>query len=219
MKKFLGMASAFLIMAMAFATVSQADVLDDGDFELSGSSNAWISFGNAFPDEAAPGIDSGVEGAETLKMFGNFASAENFTGVFQDVAVDGTDFSVGDRIVVKGIVGHLSGDALTGSNVAFLEITFFDPGGLGEFGFGANTSQMLDANSATDQYFSFETTTPFIPVEAQFVRVKAVFIQQADNAGGAAWVDNITLSQIPEPGSAGLLAFGLLGVMFKRRRK
>lgn len=217
MKKFLGMASAVL-MVTAFAAAAHADVLEDGDFEAN-PNTAWATFGNAFPDEPAPGIDAGVEGAETLKMFGNFSSFENFTGAFQDVAVDGTDFSVGDLIVVRGLVGHLGGDALAGANRAFLEITFFDPGGLGEFGFGDNTSQDLDASSATDQYFSFETTTAVIPVEAQFVRVKAVFIQQADNAGGAAFVDNVTLSQVPEPGSASLLAFGLLGVLAKRRRK
>ena len=210
---------AIAALTMMVASTAQADVLDDGDFELNGTSNAWSTFGNAFPDEAAPGIDSGVEGAETLKMFGNFTSSENFTGVFQDVAVDGTDFSVGDRIVVRGLVGHLGSDALTGANQAFLEITFFDPGGLGEFGFGDNQSQALDASSATDQYFMFETTTPLIPVEAQFIRVKAVFVQQDDNAGGAAWVDNVTLAQIPEPGTAGFLALGMLGLVIKRRRK
>jgi hypothetical protein len=211
--------AAVLFVAMAFTSIASADLLDDGDFEGA----AWTTFGNAFQDDTPAGIDPGVEGAQSLKMFGNFTGGENFTGAFQDVAVDGTDFSVGDIINVTGLIGHQGADALMGGNRALLEITFVDTdGGLGEFGFGANPSADLTAASGTDQYFMFQTTAPIIPVEAEFIRVKAVFIQQADNAGGAAFVENVALNNlgsIPEPGSASVLALGMLGLFMKRRRK
>ena len=224
MKKGLGISPVLIIMTIVFAAQVQADVLVDGDFEGNGVGNAWITFGSSFAGEVAPGIDSGVEGAETLKLFGNFSSSQNFAGAYQDVAVDGTDFSVGDTILVEGLAGHVSSDPLLGGNIAFLEITFFDSsgGGLGEFGSGANTSAKLSSGSASDQYFSLATSTPTIPVEADFIRVKTIFIQQADNASGAAWFEDVSLtnlSAVPEPGSAGLIALSLIGLMLTRRRQ
>lgn len=216
---------ALAVCCLGFQS-AQADLLVDGDFEL--NPGAWSTFGNAFQEEMAPGIDAPFEGAESLKMFGNFSGGQNFTGAFQDVAVDGSNLSVGDLIQLSGYMAHLSGDALGGPNVvSFLEITFVDTDGahnggnpLGEFGFGANKTADLLHTDPTDEWLFRTTAGVFVPVEAEFVRAKAVFVQN-DFTGGAAWVDNVSLNliTIPEPSSMGVVLVGAVaGLVYRRRR-
>ena len=205
---------------------AQADLLVDGDFEAS----AWTTFNNAFQDVDAPGIDPAFEGAQSLKMFGNFFGNPNFSGAFQDIAVDGSNLSVGDLIQLSGYMAHVSGDALGGPNVvSFLEITFVDIDGahnggnpLGEFGFGANKTADLLSTDPTDEWLFRTTAGVFVPVEAEFVRAKAVFIQNDTVTGGAAWVDNMSLDLItvPEPSSMGVVLVGAVaGLVYRRRRE
>jgi len=200
---------------------ASADLLQDGGFE-NNPNTAWSVFGNGFPDEAAPGIDALFEESESLKMFGNFSGGQNFTGAFQDVAVDGVNVKVGDLVQLSGFIAQLSTDSLSEPNVAFLELTWVDtdPGGLGEFGFGANKSADFTSANAADNWEFFITAGAFVPVEAEFVRAKAVFVQDS-NAGGAAWVDNVSLvnlSAIPEPGAATALVMVGLTAFSRRRR-
>lgn len=195
-------------------------ILVDSNFDANPNS-AWTTFNNAFPDEVVPGIDAGIEGAETLKMFGNFTGGENFSGAFQDIAVDGAVLSVGDSIQLTAFMMHLSTDDLDDTTVrAFVEFTFVDTtGSLGEFGFGANASAALTGGDATDMWNSYSTPVAPIPAEANFVRIKAVFVQDDQSfAGGAAWVEGMELTVVPEPSSTALLGIGGLAFAMRRRR-
>ena len=208
----------FLVVTLIAGAVASADVLDDGDFELTGG--PWVTSGAAFQDATNPGIDPLVEGSQTLRMLGNFEDSQNFSIAFQDIAIDGTDFSIGDEIVLTGIGGHTSANPLSGQNVAFIEVVFTTP--FGELGGGLNTSMMFDSTTATDQYF--DLITPVLTVaNAQTIRVKAVFSQQADFATGEIWFDNLVLTNlstaVPEPGTTSFVAIGLIGLLVRRRRK
>lgn len=189
-------------------------VLPDSDFE----GTAWSTFGNAFQDEVAPGIDAGLEGTQTLKMFGNFSGGTNFSGVFQDLDVDGASITVGDEVTLSGKMMHLSGDPLGSSgNNAFFEITFIAVGG-SEFGFGGIVSPNLASTSATDTWLDYSTNTGVVPAGADKIRLKVTFRQDA-GAGGASWTDQLTLdaTTVPEPSSALLVGLSALGFVRRRR--
>lgn len=215
--KILNAAAMAALAICLMAGTASADLLTNGGFESTGT---WITFGNTFY-EPAPGLDPPFEGNQSLKMFGNFSGSENFAGAFQDIAVDGTNVAVGDLIQLSGYIAQLSGDALAGQNTAFFEITFVDAGN-NEFGFGANKTADFNSASPIDSWEFRITDGVFVPVEAVAVRAKAVFVQQADAAGGAAWFENLALENItaiPEPGSA--LALGLfacVGLLHRRKR-
>lgn len=179
----------------------------DGDFEQ--TLGPWTPFGLALPDEANAGTvgltnDPGV-GSQSLKMFGNFPDPPilNFSGVFQDIAVDGVNVSQGDLIQLDGWTITLSNDSIVPTfNDAFLSITYVadgtgaDPAGT-EFGF----AQARSENTATlgeDEWFRVFTTGTFVPDDAASIRVKAVFAQSEFVESGAAWFDNLSLNIIPD---------------------
>ena len=212
-----------ILIGFAFTAFNPAsgDLLTNGNFEA-GSSD-WTTFGNAFFEQVDPPIDAAFEESLSLKMFGNFTGSTNYTGAFQDVAVDGVNVDTGDLLQLSGFIAQTSVDSLGGPNVrAFLEVTFVDTdGGLGEFGFGDNKSDDFTNSNTGDSWDSFFTPGFFVPVEAEFVRVKAVFVQE-DSTGGADWVQQLQLNQltpVPEPSSwvfVGLIAAGLAS---QRRRR
>jgi hypothetical protein len=200
-----------------------ADLLVDGDFES--ASGDWTFFGN-FSSEvlAAPGFTTAPpgfpgEGSASLMASGGFNNSNNVNGVYQDVAVDGSDFSVGDMIQVTGFAGIWPTDPITSTNVeGWLEISFFDPGGLEEFEIGVNLSAKIVDATPDDEWIALSTSMPIIPANAQFIRVKAVVLQRNfDN--GVVYFDNLSLVKvIPEPGTFGLFALGTALLFFRSRR-
>lgn len=191
-------------------------VVPDSGFEDSTSGSFWTSFGTANFDAPAPGIDPSIEGIETLQLSGS--GDATFSGVFQDVAVDGASISVGDQVAVTGILGHTSNDPLSGLNTAFLEVSFVNAAGV-EFMDSTFTSVRLSSTSPTDIYQNSITTFATVPGNAVEVRVKAVFEQASfDGLSGSAWADNLELIVVPEPASGLMLAIGLFAIAAKRKR-
>ncbi len=204
------------ILVFAIAPQCNAELILDNGFELASSlapDGPWIRFGVALPDSAAPGIDPTVEGSQTLQVLGDSA-AVTFSGVFQDIAVDGINIGVSNEVELSGIAGHLGIDPIAGSNEAYLEVSFVDLLGAE---FGQFRSSSIDANSATDQYFSLRTVSAVVPSNATEVRVKAVFVQPGTDVG-AAWFDNLSLAvAVPEPSSALLFSVAAIFGLSRRR--
>jgi hypothetical protein len=209
---------ALVVAIFMLTQACEAELILDSDFEQSTSLSPvgpWTSFGIAKPDEDAPGIDASVEGSETLKLNGD-SDTNVFSGVFQDIAVDGVNLKPSYQVELAGIVGHLSSDPIVGLNEAYFEITFVDSMGAE---FGELRSVSIDANSATDQYFELQTVAGFVPASASAVRVKAVFVQP-NAAVGAAWFDNMSLIvAVPEPNSAILFSVAVFLGMHRRRQR
>ena len=215
----LSILSLFLLLSVS----ASADLLIDGDFES--HSAEWTFFGN-FSSEvlAAPGFATAPpgfpgEGSFSLIAQGSFLSSNNFNGVYQDIAVDGSDFSVGDTIQVTGFAGIDPTNPITEPDVeAWLEISFFDPGGLEEFESGTHLSPKIFDATPDDEWFELNTAMPIIPANAQFIRVKAV-VFQGDFGQGSIYFDNLSLVRvIPEPGTFSLFALGTALLFFRSRR-
>lgn len=216
----LGIVILIALVASTLSTVSTADVVD-GDFELTGANGGWTyksDPNNADQDAAAPGIDAAIEGNETLMITGNFlgGATTSFSEVYQDVAVDGVNYSIGDVVEMKAFLAHLSTNPLTSSNTAFIEIGFIsnfgETGSLGSIG--------LTAGSDQDVYSEFATDQGVIPNFTTAIRVKIKYTQQG-NTTGAAYAENVRLinvTTIPEPGALAFLAFGMAGLAVRRRR-
>ncbi len=151
---------------------------------------------------------------------GGFLDTNNFNGAYQDVAVDGSDFSVGDTIQVTGFAGiNPANNPITDPDVeAWFEISFFDPGGLEEFEIGTHLSPKIVEATPDDEWFELNTSMPIIPANAQFIRVKAV-VFQGDFGQGSVYFDNLSLVRvIPEPGTFSLFALGTALLFFRSRR-
>jgi len=207
------------VILLALAHVCEGSIVDPG-FESS-PSTAFVTFGDADPDFAAPGIDSTIEGSETLRLVGNGDPNAAFTIALQDVPVDGTTISVGNLVQLTGILGHTSNDPLAAGNTAFLEVSFVDASDT-EFMQSIFQSALLGSTSQTDTYLNAVTTSATVPSNAVSVRVKAIYQQLAtndDGRSGAAFVDNLELVvTVPEPASGLVLATGFLMVFARRRR-
>ena len=198
-------------------TCEASIVIPDSGFEDQTSSSFWTTFGIANSDAAAPGIDRTIEGTETLQLSGT--GDGSFSGVFQDIAVDGISISVGDQVAVTGILGHTYGDPLSGLNSAFLEVSFVDSAGV-EFLDSMFQSARISSSSLTDIYQTGVTTFATVPSNAVAVRVKAVFEQLSfEGLSGSARFDNLGLvAVVPEPASGFMLAAGFLAILARRRR-
>lgn len=207
---------------LSMSVTAQAGLLQDGGFEEPRASTPWDLFGNAFLETTPTTL---VEGTQSLKLFGNFGNQFGpFSVAFQYVAVDGTDFSVGDEIILEGLIGHLDNDALEGDNIAFIEIAFaFATTNNATDFVNAFESPFLNSNSGTDTYFSVATPRAIIPEKVLgedigFIRVAAAFNQQNSGDIGAAWFDNLSLRTVPvpEPGTIALVGLGLAGLGYRR---
>lgn len=165
----------------------------------------WFRFGNAYRENTGART-----GDFAMKMFGNFSGSFNVTGAFQDFAI-----SEGQSASASVFAQTLSGDQLTGGNRALLKLIYRD---------AANNdllfmeSALIDANSAPDTFLELTASLGAAPVGTDHGSVFFLFLQEADNAGGSAFFDDVSVEVVPEPVSLFGLA-ALATVVARRKRK
>jgi len=175
-----------LIASICFAlpvNLLQDASFDDGMLDTPFSSN-WMPFGQAHcvSDDARTGV-------YCAKLFGNFRSEQNWSGLYQDVPV-----TPGKKYIANGYLRQNTGDRLEGGSLAWIKLEFYD----------AEDNQLmiaespvrLGARSAANRWLFFSTSPVIAPGGAVKVRVVAIFEQQSDNAPGAVLVDDLTLRPV-----------------------
>lgn len=170
---------------------------ENGDFETNGGSLAhWTKFGDSI-DNVSSGNEQIADGAEALKLYGQFNGETNYSGISQGISV-----SAGDELRAFAEAFVASGDSIAGSNNnAQLKIDYFNKQH-GLFGSSEYISSDLvtlaNGSSANNQWLSQELIS-VAPEGAVEARVAIVFTQQ-ENAGGAVFVDNIQFGFDTIPG-------------------
>jgi beta-glucanase (GH16 family) len=170
---------------------------ENGGFEDSGGSIAhWTKFGASQINNVSSGNEFIDEGAEALKLFGQFNGTTNYSGIEQGISVTG-----GDEIIASARSLISSADSISGSdNVVFFKIDYYNTR-YGLFGTSEyiSSDSIIIAESATqnDAWLDNEimSVAPAGAVEARL----AIVFEQKDNAGGAVYVDDVQLSIAAAP--------------------
>lgn len=167
-------------------------MIEDAGFEQGdGALDEWQVFGdtigNVFSDYGTP-----LDGQRSLKLYGQFADEENYSGVFQSVPV-----SEGLLLSAEAQTLTRSEDSIGGTdNEALMKLEFYSETGA-EYGsehfLGESLITIADSDSPEDAWarHELEAMTPAGAVEA---RVAFVFAQPASNDGGSVFVDSVMLS-------------------------
>ncbi len=124
-----------------------------------------------------------------LSLSGNSPSSKktNFSGVYQSLPAE-----TGQRWFASAFVMHPSANMLEGDNRARIELVFVDSAGATLPG-GQHLSKSLTSASSPDTYVAL-TVAGTAPENTVEVRVVPLFEQQ-NNAGGAAFFDDVYLVQ------------------------
>ena len=165
--------------------------LDNGSFdENSGSLSDWTLFGqNSGNVRATTSITDAGPGA--LKIYGQFNSIENFSGVEQGVSVEpGDEISVSCRTFVS------SSDSIAGTgNEVFMKFDYYSTQ-YGAFGsrdyIGSDTIVLGNGSSPNNQWVDHELTAT-VPTGAVEARVAIVF-RQVNFGPGSINVDSMQFS-------------------------
>ncbi|HBA83476.1 MAG TPA: hypothetical protein DCZ95_05210 [Verrucomicrobia bacterium] len=144
--------------------------------------NAWVGFGRFFHEDKMP-----RSGQRHAKLFSNFSSATNLSGLFQNHAT------------VSGDVWRVSAFALTdyedgisGRNKAFIKIEFLDAS---YNGLGQNESIRLASDMPRNQYVEL-TASAVAPAGAAIARAALLYEGDAENSVGSIYFDDVKLERI-----------------------
>ena len=170
--------------------------VENGGFDFSGSSlSNWTLFGNVANNVRA--VTNPTEaGSGALKLYGQFSSGTNYSGVEQGVTVSpGDDIEVSCRVFID------SADTIAGTgNEAFLKFDFYNTN-YGEFGSNEYISSesvvLADSATVNDQWLQ-RTVSATVPSGAVEARVAIVFAQ-SNSDGGSLFVDSVAFNNLSGP--------------------
>jgi beta-glucanase (GH16 family) len=162
-----------------------------------GSLAHWSVFGNVVSTNNVSVHEEAVrEGDASLKLFGQFRSTANFSGVSQGITV-----SPGDPIELSAESFVRAQDALEAGNQVHMKIEFYSDFG-GRHGSNAFLSEVAttiaDPTSPQDAWRLHELSA-VAPANAVEARLAFVFQQSAANGGGAIHVDNVSFRNLNQP--------------------
>ncbi|MFG0305516.1 MAG: family 16 glycosylhydrolase [Phycisphaerales bacterium JB040] len=169
-------------------------LIADAGFEAGDGAMAdWSRFGNTIGNVTS---DWGTanDGARSLKLYGQFNGAENYSGAFQNVAVTGgSSFTAGTHALTR------SEDSVAGtSNTALLKVEFYSQAGApyeSEYFLEEYATTVADGGSPEDTW-SYSEVSGIVPDDAVEARVTLLFRQPASNPGGAVFIDGVTFETV-----------------------
>ena len=209
-----GTAGVFIaiIILLFTGTLHAANILINSGFEAGSLSN-WTAFsGNNYSISDA-GIAHG--GVNYYKVYGQFNSTTNYTGIYQDdPSAPGAVYSA------DGWAYSLGSDIIKGQDSIWLEVSFRDASGnaLALYRSAAVNSNNITSLGGLNTWFdlpitnqcSFTNPSKLIllpgtvtnavaslvaPADTASVRYQVVFEQGSDNASGSMYFDDLTLNQ------------------------
>jgi beta-glucanase (GH16 family) len=206
--------TAFVLIALLSAGEMRAqNILTNAGFEASSSSLiGWNTFGGNNYSQTGSSAHSGTN---YYKVYGQFITANNYTGIYQDNASGpGVTYSA------DGWAESLSSDKINGKDAVWLEVSFRDAsynalalyrsavvtsnniasfGGYGNW-FDLQITNQCSFTNASAQILTPGTVTNTVaslvaPSNTVYVRYQVVFQQGSDNANGSMYFDDLTLNQ------------------------
>ncbi|MEO1584395.1 MAG: glycoside hydrolase family 16 protein [Planctomycetota bacterium] len=166
-------------------------IKDPGFESNDGALLDWERFGNT-NDNVISDFGTPRDGARSLKLFGQFDGAENYSGALQNIPITGRE-----RFTATAFALTRSEDAISGTaNEALMKVEFYSEPGA-EYGSPAFITEyetvIADAASPTDTWSAFELEG-MAPRDAVEARVTLLFKQDASNPGGSVFVDSVTFN-------------------------
>lgn len=213
-------ATLALFTAFSITTTQAAGLLFDSSFEsgvaVPGGVGGWdLENGAAFSTVVAH------TGTHSIADFG----ANGVPIDFQFLpATTGSRWDLTGFGYTPGMVPQTSGPVF-----GIIQLTFFSgPAGTGtdlgtvETSPGtAKASAQINLDSAINTWIPLDTGIVTAPAGAQSIAAYSLVVNftSLTSTPQGAYFDDLTLVQVPEPGSAGLLACGLLGLGFAMKRQ
>ncbi len=194
--------SCALLAAAGRAAAAQG--LDNASFDANGGTPAsWVAFNNVSNNVATTSVTART-GTQSLKVFGGYNGAANYSGAFQSLPA-----TAGQAWVASIYVRHNSGDAVSGANRLVLKIEFYNTVD-GEYGTAEMISEheilALDSASQTNTWLERSLT---VTAPAGTVEVRAALVySQFNNAGGAALIEDVGLGALDPIGDEWQLVWG-----------
>jgi beta-glucanase (GH16 family) len=200
-----------LLAAGIINDVQAASLLSNSGFEFDTSAASqsfpgWQSYGSNCYGVTDPAGAHG--GTNYLKVYQAFSGSVNYSGVYQDY-ISGP----GAAYAASGWAQMPGSDLLAGQNVAWIEVTFRDANAnvLALYRSAQVTTNLLAAGAVPkSEWFNLPITNQYDPGSYQvtnstarliapagtlFLRFQIVFQGDANNSGGAAYFDDLSLTQ------------------------
>ncbi len=203
----------FAIITLMFTgKLSAANILLNSGFEAANLTN-WSAFGGN--NYAISDASIAHDGANYYKVYGQFSSATNYTGIYQDnPSAPGAIYSA------DGWAYSLSSDNIKGQDLIWLEVSFRDASGnaLALYRSPAVNSNNIASLGGLNAWLDLPITNQctltnplklillpgtvtntvaslVAPAGTVAVRFQVVFEQGSDNANGSMYFDDLTLNQ------------------------
>ncbi|HMD55480.1 MAG TPA: hypothetical protein VKJ65_13105, partial [Phycisphaerae bacterium] len=195
--------------------VHAQNVLSNTNF-ATGSFSGWTTFGaNNYVESGSPALS----GTHYYKVYGQFVTATNFTGIYQESLS-----TAGDTYTADGWAYSLSSDKITGEDSIWIEVTFQDASynALADYRSAVVTSNNIASFGGYSKWFDLQITNQcsytnasalilspgtvtntvtnlVAPAGTVYVKYQTVFSQGSDNANGSMYFDDLTLNQTGGP--------------------
>ena len=204
---------------------AQANLLADPGFDLvdatvnDSAPTGWSTFNGAVATNPASGATSPVADSpdNSLKLF-------NSGGAFQII----NNVAPGTLFDASGVGMNFSGDPLLTTTETLLQVVFRNAGGQyagtaanGNFALNFNVfeSNRITSNTTSDVWTLMDFTggAPILaPDDTAYLEF---FVLQVNNAGGAGFIDSVSLTAVPVPAAVWLFGSGLIGLVGVARRR
>jgi len=200
---------AFVLLLVP--VIASADIVIDFEgFDLDGQTFLDVGSPLEFANAGNSGVDVSFQQGADLRVYDlfSFGGDPNATGqALIDFPFPAGSNTAGTQILFSSEIIYFSLDA-------------------GDFGGDNDSPITIRAFDANDNILAIDSETwgasqfpPFITLEVTAPGIRRIEYKSGGSFAGSTFIDNVTFTAVPEPGSMAILALGLAGVMLRQRRR